>query len=173
MPRTIRGLSGLRSCILPGLPTHLVQELKVGTVGPQWCEAAVQTFNICTSRTDFCQCLVVQTPCYDVKKVIQTDQSIGHMVVYYGRAAHAFSAGIEWRHCSSFYEIAWEVCQLVIAHVRWRFPYSSFILSLVLYKSYTTWKASFWEIHLRWLVNVTDGEQTFPQIMADFSLSVH
>ena len=25
--------SGVRSCIMPGLPTHLVQELNVGTVG--------------------------------------------------------------------------------------------------------------------------------------------
>ena len=26
--------SGVRSCIMPGMPTHLVQELNVGTVHP-------------------------------------------------------------------------------------------------------------------------------------------
>ena len=33
MQKKIWGQSGVRSCILPRQPTHLVQELKVGTVG--------------------------------------------------------------------------------------------------------------------------------------------
>ena len=27
--------------------------------------------------------------------------AIGHAVVYYARAAHAFNAGIKWQHCRS------------------------------------------------------------------------
>ena len=30
-------------------------------------------------------------------------KAIGRAVVYYARASHAFSAGIEWRHCTMGY----------------------------------------------------------------------
>ena len=86
----------------------------------------VQTFNSCTSRPDVCQCLVVQTPMDNMSKINKPSTSMahvnfkpkllsvvrssmhpysgnwvsmGHAVVYYVRAAHAFSAGIKCRHC--------------------------------------------------------------------------
>ena len=87
----------------------------------------VQTFNSCTSRPYICQCLVVQTPMDDMSKTeanhindsrslqikatfscgvwdvwlhpcLGNSVQIGRPVVYYARAAHAFSEGIKCRH---------------------------------------------------------------------------
>ena len=86
----------------------------------------VQTFNSCTSWPDVCHCLVVQTPKDDMSKnkpstsmdhlacesklrsVVRSSMhpcpgiwvEIGRAVVYYARAARAFSAGIKCRHCT-------------------------------------------------------------------------
>ena len=79
----------------------------------------VQTFYACTSRTDICQCLVVQKnmdnisknehindPCILRSKVpvkLHPCQgnwaAIVRAIGYYARAAHAFSAGIKCRYC--------------------------------------------------------------------------
>ena len=40
--------------------------------------------------------------------------AIGHMVVYYAWAAHAFSAGIKYRHCVIAYLHATKPCIFVI-----------------------------------------------------------
>ena len=90
--------------------------------------ATVQTFNSCTSRPDVCQCLVVQTPMDSMSRTTSSMPmthvtlacesklrsivrssvhprpgnwvAIGNAVVYYVRAARAFSAGIKCWHCS-------------------------------------------------------------------------
>ena len=80
----------------------------------------VQTFNSCTSRQAVCQCLDIQTPrdksstpmthlARKSKRLSVANSSvypypgnlvaIRHAVVYYARAAHAFSAGIKCWHC--------------------------------------------------------------------------
>ena len=86
----------------------------------------VQTLDSCTSRPDVCQCLVAQSPMDSMSKT-KTSISMTHVacrsklrpivrssvhprpgnrvairstVVYYSRAAHAFSAGIKCRHCT-------------------------------------------------------------------------
>ena len=95
----------MRSCIMPGLPTHLLHEL----IAAQYidkpiqlkaayllsyfystfhlsrcCSAihptqhAVRTFNSCTSRPDVCQCLVVQTSMGNMSKN-KPDISIKHV----------------------------------------------------------------------------------------------
>ena len=87
----------------------------------------VQTSNCCTSRPAVCQCVVVQTTMDNMSKnkpstsmthvafesklrsvvrssihpCIRNCAAIRGAVVYYVRAAHAFSAGIKGRHCSS------------------------------------------------------------------------
>ena len=61
--------SGVRSCIMPEMLTHLVQKLNVGTA-----PYIVQTSNSCTSRLDVSQCLVVQTRGYHVKEISQAHQ---------------------------------------------------------------------------------------------------
>ena len=89
--------------------------------------ATVLTINSCTSRPDVRHCLVVQTPMDNMSKnmpstpmahvacrsklclVVRSSMppclknwvAIRRAVVYYARAAHAFSAGIECRHCAS------------------------------------------------------------------------
>ena len=86
---------------------------------------AVLAFNSCTSRRDVCHCLVVQTPMDNMSKnmpsssmahvafrsklcsVVRSSMppylrnwvAIRRVVVYYAWEAHAFSAGIKWRHC--------------------------------------------------------------------------
>ena len=86
----------------------------------------VQAFNSCTSRPDVSQCLVVLRPLITcLKRKPSTSMAhvayypmlrsvarssmhpcpekwvvIGCRVVYYARAAHAFSAGIKCRHCN-------------------------------------------------------------------------
>ena len=59
------------SCIMPGLPIHLVQKLYVSTVDAM------------------------------PRSLLSHEAASGkrRMVVYYVRAAHAFSAGIICRHC--------------------------------------------------------------------------
>ena len=56
MPREIGGQSGVRSWILPGLPRHIVQELKVGTVRcpkASWLLDAASRHGINKSLQDF------------------------------------------------------------------------------------------------------------------------
>ena len=93
--------------------------------------STVQTFNSCTSRSDVCQCLVVQTPFGNMPKnkgnTLMTHEAcesklvsgvrssidpwprnwvaIGCAVVYYAYAAHAFSALIKCRHCKVAYMV--------------------------------------------------------------------
>ena len=83
----------------------------------------VQTVNSCTSRPDVLQCLVVKIICQKRKPSTPMTHvtcepklhsalrscihpcpgnwvAIGCVVVYYARAAHAFSAGIRYQPCS-------------------------------------------------------------------------
>ena len=72
----------------------------------------VETFIPCTSRSDVCQCQVVQTPLDNMSKDKPSTSmthvscesklrsfmtAIGRAVVYH---AQAFSAGITYRHCT-------------------------------------------------------------------------
>ena len=82
--------------------------------------ATAQTFNSCTSRPDVCQCPVGKMsknklgsqmthvackskPCSVMKSSMHPCPgnwaAIRHAVVYYAKAAHAFSAAIKCRHC--------------------------------------------------------------------------
>ena len=86
----------------------------------------VETFNSCSRQPCVCQCLVVQTPMDNMSKdkpgtptshvacesklhsVVMSSKHpcpgnwvvFGCAVVYYALAVHAFSTGIECRHCS-------------------------------------------------------------------------
>ena len=92
-------------------------------------EATVQSFNFCTSQPGVCQWLVMQTPMDIISKIYPKHMndlhslrsmlrsvsrlsmypcpgkwlSIGYVVMYYARIAHAFSARIKCRHCSCTY----------------------------------------------------------------------
>ena len=66
----------------------------------------VHTFNSCTSRPDVYQCLVLQTPIGNMFRNMPSKHpcprnsvAIGRAVVYYARAAHAFTTGIKCWHC--------------------------------------------------------------------------
>ena len=88
-------------------------------------ESTVYTFNSCTRRPDFCQCLVFQGPIYNMSKNSPSTSkthvacesklhsfvrssmilcqgnvvATGRAVVFHAWAAHTFSAGIKCGHC--------------------------------------------------------------------------
>ena len=98
----------------------------------------VPKFISCNSRTNVCQCMVVQTSRNNKKSQVLCCpaelanqiyvqlgdhpcpgnwSAIGHAVVYYARDAHAFSAGNNCRHCTaSILEVYYGVGLMMDSH---------------------------------------------------------
>ena len=88
--------SGLRSCIMYRLPTHLMQELNAGTVVDKVWQSGVRLCIITPGLpTHLVQELNAGTV---VDKVWQSGVRL--CIPHYAWAAHAFSAGIKCRHSS-------------------------------------------------------------------------
>ena len=65
---------------------------------------------------------------------------IGHAVVYYALAPHAFSAEFKWRHCRYH-----DSCLIVIGAV----PWLALVALGVFDHQHTVWVQGFLEIHTR------------------------